>query len=1061
MNRRPSTKGNAEIVDKYIGTGYDVVKYVHDNMAMLNYLTSSIPNALKYLGGYNEPPTVRLDGSPIQDGDFYFDTDTYALNYYHLADGVWFAVDPDAIVASMRRAEAAAKESQTFARVAEQSAVTTAKHVAAATDSVASARIYQEEAEVQANLAKGSATASGVSADASKVSETSAAKSAADAIVALAQAVTQAQNALASANTATAQSQAAKVSADKAKVSETASKQSETVAQTSKDTAVASATTATEQANLARMWAVDDPLNSARYWAEQSHLAATGAVLSGGVFDPAKDAVKEYPNVVGLTIDTVWFISMGDRTVYTFRTGALAGQITTSGDQLFYDTPNNTWTLIKAGWINPVITVNGKKGPDVTLGATDVGTYDKVVIDKAIADSVAVSSVNNQTGAVVLDHADVGAVSELGGTIRGKVIVAAPAEQLVLRETDTADSDYVLDVSNGNLNIHDSTGLKLTFQKGNETLLNGGLNCSGQVKDTGKRVYGPDNKPSTADLGAINKAGDSGVGSLVLAPLKTLSASLVHQAGYMQMNPFNADYGTSSAYARLYYKAHDNSLPAALNPGIVIDFHDNAGVSQQGNIWLNGCRVYHEAFKPTANDVGALPLAGGRLAGSLAITGALTVTANDNTANFGIGSTEVFLNNSKSSKYLQLRNDGVLAYDSKKIYHEGFKPTSSDVGAVPTTGGTMTGALGFTGANGITMKDGKRTLWSHSNGHVTLSADSAAGNLYLGYNSGTDFQTGKVLLFTDLFSGTGTAVRIASKEGQLFDTGNRVYSASNKPQPADLGMYTNAQIDTNVTAASNLAKTAQNTANAVTASTVGIAATDVNSAWNGRESIDFNMVGGRHYNFNANGNMHFFNNGVLKSAIIGETGDIVGSAWGGGGLMQWLVNKGLSNMVATYEGVRLLGASNPRLELANNTAGMLMYLSGSTIIVSTSNGVGDDTGQRLTLSVAGTMQIQGAGYAISGWAQGSDERLKKNMVNAGGLEKVAKLQGYVWDWDFRDGGRSAGVSAQELQKVLPEVVDTNADYLSVNYAGVTALLVNAVNELSVQVKELQAQLKQR
>ena len=245
------------------------------------------------------------------------------------------------------------------------------------------------------------------------------------------------------------------------------------------------------------------------------------------------------------------------------------------------------------------------------------------------------------------------------------------------------------------------------------------------------------------------------------------------------------------------------------------------------------------------------------------------------------------------------------------------------------------------------------------------------------------------------------------------------------------------------------------------AATVGIAADSATSSWNGRDSIDFNMTGGRRYNLSSNGDMRFFAGAVMKSTIIGETGDITGSAWGDVGLRQWLVNKGLSNMAAINEGIRLFGATYPRVEFANSLSGGIIYLSGSTFVVSTSNSNGDDTGQRLTLNATGTLQIQGAGYAVAGWAQGSDERLKKNMVNAGGLEKVAKLQGYVWDWDFRDGGRSAGVSAQELQKVLPEVVDTNADYLSVNYAGVTALLVNAVNELSVQVKELQAQLKQR
>ncbi|MYL96118.1 tail fiber domain-containing protein, partial [Citrobacter werkmanii] len=56
----------------------------------------------------------------------------------------------------------------------------------------------------------------------------------------------------------------------------------------------------------------------------------------------------------------------------------------------------------------------------------------------------------------------------------------------------------------------------------------------------------------------------------------------------------------------------------------------------------------------------------------------------------------------------------------------------------------------------------------------------------------------------------------------------------------------------------------------------------------------------------------------------------------------------------------------------------------------------------------------------------------------------------------------AGLIAQEVQDVLPEAVMNigNTEFLGVNYGGVTALLVNAINEMiddeDVQSKRIEA-----
>ena len=90
----------------------------------------------------------------------------------------------------------------------------------------------------------------------------------------------------------------------------------------------------------------------------------------------------------------------------------------------------------------------------------------------------------------------------------------------------------------------------------------------------------------------------------------------------------------------------------------------------------------------------------------------------------------------------------------------------------------------------------------------------------------------------------------------------------------------------------------------------------------------------------------------------------------------------------------------------------------------------------------------------------SDENLKKNIVTVpDGLAKVEALKGVTFEWNKNDQ-KSAGVIAQDVEKVLPEIVKTvqdfdGNDYKTVNYSGLTSILIEAVKELSARVKVLE------
>ena len=112
------------------------------------------------------------------------------------------------------------------------------------------------------------------------------------------------------------------------------------------------------------------------------------------------------------------------------------------------------------------------------------------------------------------------------------------------------------------------------------------------------------------------------------------------------------------------------------------------------------------------------------------------------------------------------------------------------------------------------------------------------------------------------------------------------------------------------------------------------------------------------------------------------------------------------------------------------------------------------------LSLSGTTFSMSGSYTGSFTASGdvtaySDESLKTNIQTIdNALDRVEAVRGVTFD-RIADGSTSTGVVAQELLAVLPEAVHTDANGVhSVAYGNITGLLIEAVKELSAEVKEL-------
>tara|TARA_R100000541_G_scaffold32215_1_gene41013 strand:+ start:2164 stop:3129 length:966 start_codon:yes stop_codon:yes gene_type:complete len=112
---------------------------------------------------------------------------------------------------------------------------------------------------------------------------------------------------------------------------------------------------------------------------------------------------------------------------------------------------------------------------------------------------------------------------------------------------------------------------------------------------------------------------------------------------------------------------------------------------------------------------------------------------------------------------------------------------------------------------------------------------------------------------------------------------------------------------------------------------------------------------------------------------------------------------------------------------------------------------GNDGGSTIT---ALTLDMSAAGAATfnNDVTAFSDMRLKtdiRTIDNA--LNRVCDLRGVFFT---REGAAGTGVIAQEVQNILPEVVHTNQEYLSVAYGNMVGVLIEAIKELREEVKSL-------
>ncbi|UCG26997.1 MAG: tail fiber domain-containing protein [Bacteroidales bacterium] len=114
------------------------------------------------------------------------------------------------------------------------------------------------------------------------------------------------------------------------------------------------------------------------------------------------------------------------------------------------------------------------------------------------------------------------------------------------------------------------------------------------------------------------------------------------------------------------------------------------------------------------------------------------------------------------------------------------------------------------------------------------------------------------------------------------------------------------------------------------------------------------------------------------------------------------------------------------------------------------------------------LYVNGNGYINGTWSSSSDRKFKQEIMQIEKpLEKILKIHGVNYRWkveEYNDKGfpegRHYGVIAQDVEKVLPEIVLEHNGEKAVAYNEIIPVLIEAVKEQQALIENQQAQIEE-
>jgi len=410
----------------------------------------------------------------------------------------------------------------------------------------------------------------------------------------------------------------------------------------------------------------------------------------------------------------------------------------------------------------------------------------------------------------------------------------------------------------------------------------------------------------------------------------------------------------------------------------------------------------------------------------------------------------------------------------------------------------ITNGAGYTTATGTmsswTIKEGNGVETSTvSNGEtLTIAQGTGITSEMTSTVSGgtlTITNTAPNIVQTTITGNAGTATKLQTARtiaGVSFD-GSANISLNNNAITNGAG-YITSYVNTTYTAGSGLslvgtvfANTAPNvtqttiTGNAGSATVLQTARTISGTSFNGSANITLNnssITNGAGYTTNT-GTTTASNSQTFTNKL--------------GNISMWSNNAGYTtnsgDITAVTAGTGMSGGGTTGAVTLTN-AGVTSIVAGTGIDISGATGaVTVSTEQDIDTAADVRFDSFGVGTNASGttgmiratnniYAYYSDERLKDfegNIPNA--LDKVCQLGGYYFrenelakELGYDNNERQVGVNAQEVEKIMPEVVhvapisDTEAakgvEYKTVSYDKLVPLLIESIKELKAEIDEL-------
>lgn len=561
---------------------------------------------------------------------------------------------------------------------------------------------------------------------------------------------------------------------------------------------------------------------------------------------------------------------------------------------------------------------------------------------------------------------------------------------------------------NGSLNGNAATATKLQTARtiggvsfdGSANINLPGVNIAGNQNTTGNAATAT--KLATArNINGVkfDGSGDININTLVSRGRVTaLSGSTQGTAGIQMYEAYNNSYPTT--YGNVL---HMKGASAAGEGELLIGWSGTDGAHAPVYVrsrrdtstanWSGWAQVYTTAHKPTAADVGALPISGGTM------TGVLTLQ--------------------NVSQPLKTQGGGILANDGNLYINKSGFAGWIDALFMKNSGGTMSGQLKIRSTDGLRIYDaayGMIFRRSENNFYLIPTAKDQGENGDIG--SLRPF-------YVNLTNG-----RVTMGNGAVVDGG------------LGLGVV-----------------------NGLGGNSIVLGDNDTGFKQNGDGILDV-YANSAHV-------FRFVNSTLQSLKPLSVTGDIASSAWvyanrfsinSGSGAWIDMRNQNVifgGNAVSTNSAQALLRQDHADRKfflggLGNSQFGFYMINNSRT-----ANG----TDAAAYLQNDGTWVCAGNGSFNDVYIR-SDRRSKRNIRKIErALDKLEQIEGVLYE--IQVCGRyeqSGGLIAQDVQNVQPELVTVDHNdqsgepRLRLNYNGVIGMLVEAVKELREEVRELKAKM---